>query len=49
MPLARGTAATGYVVLLALFLAMGRPVTEHIPQGVQVGGGEGSDEQKLGT
>jgi hypothetical protein len=38
MPLARGTAATGYVVLLALFLAMGRPVTEHIPQGVQVGG-----------
>jgi hypothetical protein len=36
MPLARGTAATGYVVLLALFLAVGRPVMAQIPQGVQV-------------
>jgi len=36
MPLARGTAASGYVSLLGLFFAIGRPVTATIPQGVQV-------------
>ncbi|XP_010271758.1 PREDICTED: suppressor of RPS4-RLD 1 [Nelumbo nucifera] len=36
MPLSRGSAAVGYVVLLGLFLAANMEVTENIPQGVQV-------------
>ena len=32
MPLARGTAASGYVTLLALFLAADMPITARIPQ-----------------
>uniref|UniRef100_A0A0E0LGB9 Uncharacterized protein n=1 Tax=Oryza punctata TaxID=4537 RepID=A0A0E0LGB9_ORYPU len=36
MPLSRGSAAVGYVVLLGLFLAANMDVTASIPQGVQV-------------
>eukprot|EP00897_Mesotaenium_endlicherianum_P000971 jgi/Mesen1/10875/ME000093S10392 len=36
MPLARGTAVVGYVVLLALFLAASMEVTAPIPRGIQV-------------
>jgi hypothetical protein len=36
MPLARGTAATGYVAILGFFLAIGHPVTVPTPPGVQV-------------
>lgn len=36
MPLSRGTAAVGYIVLLGLLLAANMEVTESIPQGVQV-------------
>ncbi|XP_058069965.1 suppressor of RPS4-RLD 1 isoform X2 [Magnolia sinica] len=36
MPLSRGSAAVGYVVLLGLFLAANMEVTESIPKGVQV-------------
>ena len=32
MPLARGTAAVGYVTLLGIFLAAGMPITAPIPQ-----------------
>lgn len=32
MPLARGTAVVGYIVILALFLAAGMPVTATIPK-----------------
>lgn len=42
MPIARGTAATGYVSLLGFFLAIGHPITAKIPQGIQVRGGEGA-------
>eukprot|EP00959_Pyramimonas_sp_CCMP1952_P277977 5810832-Pyramimonas_sp.AAC.1 len=33
MPLARGTAATGYIAILGFFLAIGHPITVPIPQG----------------
>ncbi|KAJ4963031.1 hypothetical protein NE237_022970 [Protea cynaroides] len=36
MPLSRGSAAVGFVVLLGLFLATNMEVTENIPQGLQV-------------
>eukprot|EP00891_Asterochloris_glomerata_P001301 jgi/Astpho2/1301/fgenesh1_pg.00024_%23_11_t len=36
MPLARGTAAVGYITLLGIFLAAGMPITAPIPQGCQV-------------
>eukprot|EP00268_Persea_americana_P065743 TRINITY_DN883_c0_g1_i2.p1 TRINITY_DN883_c0_g1~~TRINITY_DN883_c0_g1_i2.p1 ORF type:complete len:131 (-),score=26.64 TRINITY_DN883_c0_g1_i2:557-949(-) len=36
MPLSRGSAVIGYVVLLGLFLAANMEVTESIPQGIQV-------------
>jgi len=36
MPLARGTAACGYTVILSLFWAAGMPVTARIPKDVQV-------------
>ncbi|RWR81440.1 suppressor of RPS4-RLD 1 [Cinnamomum micranthum f. kanehirae] len=36
MPLSRGSAVVGYVVLLGLFLAANMEVTESIPQGIQV-------------
>eukprot|EP00850_Spirogloea_muscicola_P010134 SM000058S18564 [mRNA] locus=s58:532851:538878:- [translate_table: standard] len=36
MPLARGTAAVGYITLLGLYLAAGLEVTTLIPPGVQV-------------
>lgn len=36
MPLSRGSAAVGYVVLLGLFLAANMDVTASIPPGVQV-------------
>ncbi|OVA17057.1 Tetratricopeptide repeat-containing domain [Macleaya cordata] len=36
MPLSRGSAAIGYVVLLGLFLAANMEVTDSIPQGLQV-------------
>ncbi|MCO5575061.1 hypothetical protein L7F22_028858 [Adiantum nelumboides] len=36
MPLARGTAAVGYITLLGLFLASGMEITASIPEGVQV-------------
>jgi hypothetical protein len=36
MPLSRGSAVVGYVVLLGLFLAANMDVTASIPQGVQV-------------
>ncbi|KAF8377615.1 hypothetical protein HHK36_030997 [Tetracentron sinense] len=36
MPLSRGSAAVGYVVLLGLFLAANMDVTGSIPQGLQV-------------
>lgn len=36
MPLSRGSAAVGFVVLLGLFLAANMEFTESIPQGVQV-------------
>ena len=32
MPLARGTAAAGYICILGLFLAAGMPVTTNIPK-----------------
>ena len=32
MPLARGTAAAGYISILGLFLAAGMPVTTNIPK-----------------
>ncbi len=32
MPLARGTAAAGYVAILGIFLAAGMPVTSPIPK-----------------
>lgn len=32
MPLARGTAVVGYIVILALFLAAGMPITATIPK-----------------
>ena len=32
MPLARGTAAAGYIFILSLFLAAGMPVTASIPK-----------------
>lgn len=32
MPLARGTAVVGYIVILALFLAAGMPITAAIPK-----------------
>ena len=32
MPLARGTAVTGYVTLLAIFLAADMPITAYIPK-----------------
>ena len=32
MPLARGTAAVGYITLLGIFLAAGMPITVPIPQ-----------------
>ena len=35
MPLARGSAAVGYALLLAVRLAAGRPVGRAIPAGVQ--------------
>lgn len=37
MPLARGTAASGYTALLALFWAADMPVTATIPPNYQVG------------
>lgn len=37
MPLARGTAATGYTTILSLFWAAGMPVTARIPKEYQVG------------
>lgn len=36
MPLSRGSAAVGFVVLLGLFLAANMEFTGSIPQGVQV-------------
>lgn len=36
MPLARGTAAVGYITLLGLFLAAGMEITANIPEGLQV-------------
>ena len=36
MPLARGTAAVGYITLLGLFLAAGMRITADIPEGMQV-------------
>lgn len=36
MPLARGTAVVGYVVLLGLFLAANMEITTTIPEGIQV-------------
>ena len=36
MPLARGTAAVGYITLLGLFLASGMRITADIPEGMQV-------------
>lgn len=36
MPLSRGSAVVGYVVLLGLFLAANMEVTASIPQGIQV-------------
>ncbi|KAK1269258.1 hypothetical protein QJS04_geneDACA006309 [Acorus gramineus] len=36
MPLSRGSAAVGYVVLLGLFLAANMEVTTSIPEGIQV-------------
>lgn len=36
MPLARGTAAVGYVTLLGLFLAAGMEISTNIPESVQV-------------
>lgn len=36
MPLARGTAAVGYTVLLGLLLAINIEVTGNIPPGIQV-------------
>ncbi|XP_031478846.1 suppressor of RPS4-RLD 1 [Nymphaea colorata] len=36
MPLSRGTAVVGYVVLLGLHLAANMEVTENIPKGIQV-------------
>jgi len=36
MPLARGTAAVGYITILGLFLAAGAPVAVRCPEGVQV-------------
>ena len=32
MPLARGTAAAGYICILGLFMAAGMPVTSNIPK-----------------
>ena len=32
MPLARGTAAAGYIFILSMFLAAGMPVTASIPK-----------------
>ena len=32
MPLARGTAAAGYVAILSIFMAAGMPVTSPIPK-----------------
>ena len=32
MPLARGTAVTGYITLLAIFLAADMPITSYIPK-----------------
>lgn len=32
MPLARGTAVTGYITLLAIFLAADMPITSFIPK-----------------
>lgn len=32
MPLARGTAVVGYIVILGLFLAAGMPITAAIPK-----------------
>ena len=32
MPLARGTAAVGYITMLAAFLAAGMPITASIPK-----------------
>lgn len=32
MPLARGTAAAGYIAILAIFLAASMPVTSPIPK-----------------
>ncbi|DBA80252.1 hypothetical protein WJX79_002480 [Trebouxia sp. C0005] len=36
MPLARGTAVTGYITLLAIFLAADMPITSYIPKDYQV-------------
>lgn len=36
MPLARGTAVTGFVVLLGLLLAANMEFTESIPKGLQI-------------
>lgn len=36
MPLARGTAACGYVTILSLFWAAGMPITATIPKNYQV-------------
>ncbi|KAL3144958.1 hypothetical protein ABBQ32_003464 [Trebouxia sp. C0010 RCD-2024] len=36
MPLARGTAVTGYITLLAIFLAADMPITAFIPKNYQV-------------
>lgn len=36
MPLARGTAVTGYITLLAIFLAADMPITSFIPKDYQV-------------
>ena len=32
MPLAQGTAVTGYITLLAIFLAADMPITAYIPK-----------------
>jgi len=36
MPLSRGTAACGYVALVAMFLAMGIKISDMVPEGVLV-------------
>ena len=36
MPISRGTAACGYIVMLACFLAIGKRITSKIPKDVQV-------------